>query len=171
MNRWSCCVVTLLVTLPAVAAEPAPHVHGVASLQVAIDGNTLTLTLESPLDNLLGFEHTARSEQERTAVRAMRERLEQAESVFVPSPAAHCQAVSVKLESPVLQPERQTANGAHADLDGEFVFRCRNPGQLRELEVTIFRSFPNLRRLDVQIASPRGQSAARPSPQQRSVTW
>ena len=171
MNRWSFCVVTIFLTSPAMAGEPAPHVHGVATLQVAIDGGTMTLNLESPLDNLLGFEHAARSEHERAAVRAMRERLEQAESVFVPSPAARCQAISVKLEAPVLQPGKQPANGEHADLDGEFIFRCQNPRELHELEVTMFRSFPNLRRLDVQVAGPRGQSAARLSPQQQRVTW
>lgn len=170
MNHRSFCLVTSLLTMPAMAGE-APHVHGVARLQVAIDGGTLTLNLESPLDNLLGFEHAPHTEQERMAVRAMRERLEQAESVFVPSPAARCQAISVKLESPVLQPRKQPANGEHADLDGEFVFHCQNPGELHALEVTMFRSFPNLRRLDVQIASAHGQSAARLSPQQRSVTW
>ncbi len=171
MNRWFSCVFTFLFTLPAVAGEAAAHVHGVASLQVAIDGSSVTLTLESPLDNLLGFEHAARSEQERATVRAMRERLEQVESLFVPSPAARCQAVSVRLESPVLQTGSRPANGGHADLDGEFVFHCQNPGELHALEVTMFRSFPNLQRLDVQVASPRGQSAARLSPQQRRVTW
>ena len=58
---------------PAMAHEPGPHVHGVASLQVAVDGNTLTLNLESPLDNVLGFEHAPRSEKQKAAVRSMDE--------------------------------------------------------------------------------------------------
>jgi hypothetical protein len=66
-----------------------------------VDGNSLTLNLESELDNLLGFEHVPRSEKEKTAVRDMAERLKKAASVFVPTPAAHCKPVSAKLESPV----------------------------------------------------------------------
>ena len=37
------------------AQEHAAHVHGDAHLDVALEGDTLSLQLESPLDNLLGF--------------------------------------------------------------------------------------------------------------------
>jgi hypothetical protein len=37
--------------------------------------------------------------------------------------------------------------------------------------VGLFQHFPKLRRLDVQVAGPRGQSAARLSPQQKRLAW
>ncbi|EXI73850.1 MAG: hypothetical protein AW07_01986 [Candidatus Accumulibacter sp. SK-11] len=101
----------------------------------------------------------------------MAERLRQAGEIFTPSPAARCTTVSVELESPLLQPSPPSGGDGHADLDGSFVFRCENAAALRDLEVGLFASFPKLRRIDVQVAGPRGQSAARLSPQQRRVSW
>jgi hypothetical protein len=143
----------------------------VATLQVAVDGNTLALNLEVPLDNLLGFEHVPRTEKEKAAVRDMVERLNQAERLFVPTPAAHCKPVSVKLESLVLQPSKTKERDSHADLDGEFVFRCERPETLRDIEVTMFGGFSTLRQIDVQVATSRGQAASRLSRKQRRITW
>jgi Protein of unknown function (DUF2796) len=52
LSRLSC-VIPLLVAVRALAAEP--HVHGVARLDVAVEGPGLTLMLESPLDSLVGL--------------------------------------------------------------------------------------------------------------------
>jgi hypothetical protein len=157
--------------IPSFAHGPGPHVHGVATLTVAVDGNRLTLDLESPLDNLLGFEHLPRTEKEEGAVRDMAQRLNRAESLFVPTPAARCNPVSVKLESPMLQPEKPSASDGHADLDGEFVFRCERPEDLRDVEVQLFDGFPNMRQIDVQVAASRGQTAAKLSPERRRIAW
>ena len=160
-----------LFAMPATAHEPGAHVHGLARLQVAIDGNTVTLDLESPLDNLLGFEHMPRTDKEKVIVRNMAERLKQAASLFAPTPVAQCVPVSVKLESPVLEPAKEAYGGGHADLDAEFVFRCERPDVLRDLEVKLFDYFANLRQLDVQVAGPRGQAASRLSQKQRHIAW
>lgn len=173
MNRLPCIFIATVCLLPlsAAAGEPAAHVHGAASLQVAIDGKNLTLNLESPLNNFVGFEHAPRTEKQKAAVRAMAERLNQPASLFIASPAAACTPLSVKLESPVLEPTKPSAGDGHADLDGEFVFRCEHPEALRALEVGLFQAFPRLQRVDAQVAGPRGQSAVRLSPQQRRIAW
>lgn len=160
-----------LIGLPALAHEPGAHVHGVARLQVAVEGDTLTLTLESPLDNLLGFEHRPRTEKQKAAVRDMAARLRKAEPLFVPTPAAECRAESVTLESPVLAPEKKDGGDGHADLDGEFVFRCAKPEALRGIEVRLFDAFDHLRRVDVQVVTGKGQSAAKLTPAQKKVGW
>jgi hypothetical protein len=129
------------------------------------------LSLESPLDNLLGFERMPRTEQQKAAVRDMAARLNKVATLFVPTPAAFCRAESIKLDSPVLDPKKNTVGDAHADLDAEFIFRCQSPDALRDLEVTLFDEFPNLRQLDVQVVSSRGQSAAKLSSRQRRITW
>ncbi len=160
-----------LLSTPSIAHGPGPHVHGVASLQVAVDGNTLTLHLESPLDNLLGFEHVARTEKEKAAVRDMAARLNKPETLFVPTPEAQCKAVSVDLESPVLQPAKAANSSGHADLDGDFVFRCEHPEVLRAIDVSLFDGFPNMRQVDVQVATSFGQAAAKLTQKQRRVSW
>ena len=47
----------------ATAHELGAHVHGIATLQVAVDEKTMTLDFSSPLDNLLGFEHITKQRQ------------------------------------------------------------------------------------------------------------
>jgi len=155
----------------AFAHGPGAHVHGIAKLDVAIDGETLTLGLESPLDNLLGFEHMPRTDKQKAEVRAMAEALNKPAALFVATPAAQCASTSVKLESPVLEPTKKDAGDGHADLDGEFVFRCAHPEALRDIEVRMFAAFPHLRQVDVQVAAPRGQAAAQLTAKQPRISW
>lgn len=154
---------------PISAHELGPHVHGAASLQVAIDGDTLTLVFSGPLDNLLGFEHAPHNEKQKASVRKMADTLNQAEGVFVPTPAAQCKLVSAKLDSPVLEPVKKGSGDGHADLDGEFVFRCAQPENLHNIELKLFDAFPRLHKVTAQVAGPHGQGAAQLSPTQRNL--
>jgi hypothetical protein len=63
-NRSAICVaMALVLTSPAaVLAQEHAHVHGLVSLNVAVDGRILTVQLEAPLDSLLGFEHRPRTD-------------------------------------------------------------------------------------------------------------
>ncbi len=159
----------LISPLLCIAAEP--HVHGAATLQIAVDGKLLQLHLESPLDSLLVFEHMPRTSLQKSAVKAMEERLIRAEKLFYPSPKAGCSLKSVSLESPVLKAEMHQEAHDHADLDGDFVFACTHPEALRELEVQLFDAFPGLRQLKTEAATPRGQKAATLTPKQRKISW
>ena len=49
--------------------NPGAHVHGEARLQVALEGQTAELMLNSPADNLLGFEHAPRNDAQREALK------------------------------------------------------------------------------------------------------
>jgi hypothetical protein len=186
----------LAQSAPAPAkAKPAlsAHAHGSAKLMVATDGNLLTLEFESPLDSLVGFEHAPRNEQQKAALRRMSETLQKADSLFVPTAAARCVLQSVKLESPVLDAlspradaakgkppakaagsDKQAGHGAgdgHAELEGTIVFRCDQPGQLRDLEVRLFERFSGLKRLDTAVATAKGQKSVQLSAGTRRVAW
>ena len=173
MKLTACARLVLLaaLSLPAAAAGPGAHVHGAALLDVAVDGDSLTLNLEAPLASLLGFEHLPRTERQHAAVRAMAATLNKPALLFVATPAAQCAVVAVKLASPVLAAAGKAAGDGHADLDGEFVFRCARPAALRDVELKLFAAFPHLRQVDVQLAGPRGQSATRLTPQQARISW
>lgn len=170
VHRWLW-LTLLLAPLTGLAA--GTHVHGVATLQIAVDGNTLQLNLESPLDNLLGFEHMPNTAPQKALVKTMESRLRQADRLFRPNPAAHCTLKSVTLDSPVLGVSKDDGpmHDDHADLDGEFVFACAKPDELRELEVRLFDAFPGLRQLKTEAATPRGQKAGTLSPNQRRINW
>ncbi len=155
---------SLLVTAAALAlalAAPAragkPHEHGAAQLDVALDGTTLSLGLETPLDDLIGFERTPRTEAEKRAAATAIATLRAADALFAIDPAAGCKATSVELRSAPLGlgPAAAAKDDGHGDLDGDFVFQCRSAPAF--LDVGLFKAFPRLGRLDVQVAAPKGQ--------------
>ena len=179
-------IAALAISQPAVIAhELGAHVHGVATLQIAVDEKTLSLDFSGPLDNLIGFEHVPRNAKQKAAVKKMADSLNKAEQFFIPTADAQCTLQSVKLESPVLEPESPPKNKSdrkekfpqheeergHADIDGEFVFACKQTGKLHDLEVKLFDAFPNLHQLKVEVATLKKQSSAKLTPEQRRVNW
>lgn len=163
------------------AHELGAHVHGIATLQVAVDEKTMTLDFSSPLDNLLGFEHVARDAKQKAAVKKMVDSLNKAEQFFIPSADAQCTLQSVKLDSLVLEPkasadkkeesQHHEEERGHADIDGEFVFACKQIGKLHDLEVTLFDAYPNLHQLKVEVATLKKQTATTLNTEQRRVNW
>lgn len=143
---------------PAYAAGQA-HQHGVAKLDVAVEAKQLTLQLESPLDNLLGFERAPRNAAERQAADAVVAQLKAADQLFKIDPAAGCKLDKVELTSAVLKlgtPDPAEAKDGHADIDGDFSFTCADAGKASYIDVDLFR-FAHLQRLEVQVATPKGQ--------------
>ena len=64
------------------------HVHGIAHLNVALEGKNLYMEFVSPAANIVGFEHAPKNQAAREAVEAARNTLENAEAVFKLPPAA-----------------------------------------------------------------------------------
>jgi hypothetical protein len=162
------------------AHEPGAHVHGVATLQMAVDAKTLTLNFSSPLDNLIGFEHKSHNQAEVQQVQNMINQFYKT-SLFVPTIAAQCKLQSIHLESLVIKknptesanvnkPQHEEPAG-HADLDAELVYQCNEAKSLRDLQVNMFNTFPNLHQLNVEVVSSQGQTAAKLTPASNQVTW
>lgn len=171
-SRFSLLLSLFLVTLPSYSAEA--HVHGAATLQIAVDGSSLSLNLSSPLDSLLGFEHLPRTDKQKTAVREMESKLRKADRLFFPTAAAGCKLKSVNLESLVLegqQAHHDEEGEEHADMDGEFVFQCAKPAELKGLDVKLFAAFPGLHQLKTEVATQRGQTAATLTPSNHQIKW
>jgi Protein of unknown function (DUF2796) len=148
-------------TLPQLAvAEGRAHQHGVARLDVAIDGTRVSIGFESPLDNLLGFERAPRTAAEQRAAEAALAQLRDAAALFRFDAAARCRSAATELRSAALKlgGAAAPAAGEHADLDASWEFACeRAPVQL---EHGLFAAFPRLQRLQVQTATAARQSGA-----------
>lgn len=196
-NKLIFAALILPTSMTLIAGEA--HVHGQARLEIAVEGEILNIRLESPLDNLIGFERAPRNERERQAVRRMTTQLNDSATQFQPSPAARCMPLDSRLEAPALgkvflapsgnttaSPTRQskpssavktTKPHAHADeeehgeLTATWRFRCTQPLVLRDLKVKLFAGFPGLRRIDAVAITEKGQSAARLSASQPQIRW
>lgn len=155
---------------PAFAAAPA-HEHGAATLDLAVDGKTLSIALESPLDNLVGFEHAPKSEKQKAALARMEKELRAGDRLFKPNAEAACALVEAAVESPFAAPAGKAAADGHADVEARWTFTCAKPEALRAVEVQLFDAFPGLKRLKAQTATARGQSGATLTPKRRTLAW
>jgi len=159
----------------AQAHDNKAHVHGSAVLQVVMDGETVELALQSPLNNLLGFEHAPRTESQKKALKAMQDKFHKPLSLFALNAEARCTIQAVELDLPFTQDSPPGAPAAshdgHADMEAVIRYQCDRPALLKNIEVPLFESFPGVHRIDAQVVSVRGQSAARLTPAQRQLQW
>jgi hypothetical protein len=158
----------LIFAAPAVLAQGKAHVHGHAALEVALDGSSLTVTLASPLDGIVGFEHAPRTPAQKQAAERALAQLKAGAGLFALPAGAQCTTEgAAAVEAPVLQ--GAAASGGHADLEARWTWRCAQPAELKSLEQSLFVAFPRLKRIDVQIAGPQGQSKATLRPPAKAI--
>jgi len=93
--------VAALVLGWAPAGARKAHEHGVARTDVGVEAGRITLNLELPLDDLVGFERAARTDAERAAVAAALGTLQAAAKIDRVDAAAGCGAAKVELSAPV----------------------------------------------------------------------
>ena len=143
----------------AQAQQQHAHVHGQMKLDVAIDGPTVVIDMESPLDNIVGFERAPKTDAEKATVEAAVAQLRAADKLFTIDPAANCKLGPVDLRSGALglgNPDPNEPPG-HADLDATFSFNCTNAAAAKFIDLNLFSVFKGLRQIDSQIASSQGQ--------------
>jgi hypothetical protein len=154
------------------------HVHGVAELLVALDGHHLTVTLDSPSYNVVGFEHFARHAADRALLLDAEEKLSASQNILTLASAAQCRIESVDITAEQLSQLAEAGHGhnhghshdhghSHNEEQGhsEFVvnyhFHCDNPSALSGLTVQAFQHFPGFETIDVQWIIDGQQGATR----------
>jgi hypothetical protein len=155
---------TLLATAPAVAADttapeqPPAHQHGAASLQVSLDGRALHITLEGPSDNLLGFEHAPRNDAEKQTVARAESQLKKPVQLVGTPPAAECQPQPARVD---MKLPAAGSGETHSEVEAEWRWDCGKPDALTQVDVSgLFKAFPRLKQLKVQVVTARGQKTA-----------
>jgi hypothetical protein len=150
----------LLLAAPLGAlAHGSAHEHGVAKLDIAVDAKQIVVQLESPLDNLVGFERAPRTDAERKRADEAVARLKDGDKLFQFDPAAGCKLMRTNLDSPPLGlgSNSPPAKGDHADLFGSWEFSCADAAKASYVDVGLF-AFKQLKRVQVQLALPKTQA-------------
>ena len=152
-------VASLLLCHAVSQAADHRHVHDVAKLAIAVEDKKISIQLDSPLGNLLGFERAPRTQAERKLAEAVIGKLKAADVMFKIDPAAQCVLSHVELSSAALKlgtQEPAQTNQDHADIDGSFEFNCVDAGKATYIDVALF-DFAQLQKLEVQVVTLRGQ--------------
>lgn len=154
------------------------HEHGVAELNIALDGNTLELELDSPAMNLVGFEHAATSDADKATVASAQAQLKQPLQLFSLPAAAKCSLASTELESPLFgnaaakHDDDDHDGHDHADVHAHYQLTCDAPDSLANLDFApLFKRFPATQKLQVQMIGPRGQQGAELTPANAILTF
>ncbi|MGI9388007.1 MAG: DUF2796 domain-containing protein [Methyloligellaceae bacterium] len=154
------------------------HVHGHGSLNIAIEGNTVTMELEAPGADIVGFEHAAKTDAQKAALKTAKEALESPLKLFVFSPEAGCsqKTAKVMLETEHEAKESEHAHehekksgkhakdkaseeseGTHAEFHAEYQLSCKTPKALTSITFAYFDQFKGAEELDVNVITAKGQ--------------
>ncbi|PJI48528.1 MAG: zinc-binding protein [Pseudomonas sp.] len=163
------------------------HEHGVAQLNVALDGKTLELEMDSPAMNFVGFEHAASSDADKATVARVQAQLKQPLQLLNLPASAQCSVQSVELSSPLFgdapkaeDHDHEHADGdhdeheghQHADIDAHYQLTCAQPQELASLDFApLFKRFPATQKIQVQLIGPSGQQGAELTVANPSLTF
>lgn len=145
------------------------HVHGHGSLNIAIEDKTISIELEVPGADIVGFEHEASTPAQKAAVEKAKTKLGDGLSLFAPVAAAGCTQSTAKVtieaehehhakdEKPDAADEDEGHH--HSEFHAEYAFECASPSRLTSMTFDYFKAFPDAQELDISIISPKGQSS------------
>ena len=124
--------------------EKGKHVHGEVTFNVALDGEALTVELDAPAINVVGFEKTPRTDAERKAVATVDAWLAGGSEIAAVPRNAGCRLQSVDYTPPKL-------GSGHADYRARYAFRCTNPGALEWVELWALRKLEGIERAEANV--------------------
>lgn len=159
------------------------HEHGIAQLNVVLDGQALELELESPAMNLVGFEHAAESAADKAKVAAARGQLQDPQALFGLG-AGDCSLSDTELESPLFEDEEHEdeheheehhdhdKDSEHSEIHAHYQLDCKKPGELKQLNLAeLFKRFPATTKIQVQLIGPNGQQGVELTPAKPTLNF
>lgn len=160
------------------------HVHGIAALNIALEGEEVHIEFDSPAANIFGFEHAPSSEDDHAALNRAVATLKDGDRLFRFNNDAGCRMERVNVTSALLDEEHDEHTEKHSDdhdheekggdnhekhedegethseIEAGYHFECDQPGKLMQLTVGLFESFPGTEKLKVQYVIESKQGAA-----------
>ena len=167
------CVLAGAVATPSLAAdehrELGAHEHGSGTLNIAVEGSKVTMELEAPGADIVGFEHAAKTRREKTEVEKAKTQLAAPLALFALPASAACRVTEAKVEietgghdhdakAEAKGGKTATKEDGHSEFHAEYALECAAPGNLTAIEFGYFRAFAGARKLTVNVITPKGQS-------------
>ncbi len=139
--------------------QSGPHVHGISHLDVAMEGDTLEVSLAAPGHNIVGFEHPPYTPQQTRQFDAALAILKLPASWLIPAGGAGCSMIEARVEPHGYdvgdKPASETDD--HTDIDAHYRYRCRSPEGLDHIDVGLADFFPETQQVVVDLVMPGRQ--------------
>lgn len=172
----------LALANPAAAQhrELGAHEHGRGTLNIALEGTRLSMELEVPGADIVGFEHPAQSSKDKDAVDAATKRLSTPLSLFKLPASAGCTVMEAtatiegedhdhdhdhdkgdQAKDAKQEPGKDAtahAEHEHSQFHAQYTLECRTPANITAIEFDYFAAFAGAQKLDVNLITPKGQT-------------
>lgn len=166
---------SMIFILPAAGQEHrelGAHEHGRGTLNIAVEGNKVTVELETPGVDIVGFEHAAKTSREKAAVDKAKAQLMTPLSLFKLPAAAECRVTEASVEVEIGEHDHDGKEAAkapeggkalakgegHSEFHAQYTLECKAASSITGIEFGYFRAFAGAEKLDVNVITPKGQS-------------
>ncbi|GMO60985.1 MAG: hypothetical protein Ta2D_06760 [Rickettsiales bacterium] len=129
------------------------HEHGIAKLDIFADGTKISMDLDSPMNNFLSFEHKPQTKEEKKEYKEFFKRIKK-EEIFVFN--SDCKKERKHHEKHHKEHHKESENSEHEDIELNLKYKCKN--EVKTIEVNLFKMFPNLKQIDVQLSGKKQKS-------------
>ena len=145
--------------------QHAAHVHGTAKLNIAVEGKTATVELESPAMDVYGFEHAAKgAKQIKTRDDAVAKLKSEAGQLLMFDPKLACVVEAGKVD-----PFVHEGHGEHGELRAQFTVKCAGELAGSTLKIGFWKVFPKMQSIEVQVVGDKSQGAGKLSRKNDSI--
>jgi hypothetical protein len=154
--------------------ELGPHEHGHGRLNIAIEGKRLSMELEVPGADIVGFEHEASTAEQKATVEKAKATLSDALSIFKLPAAAGCKLADAKVAIQAEDEHEHEHAGAehkneakqegeekehhHSEFHVTYALDCATPAQITGIDFGYFDAFAGAQELDIDLVTEKGQS-------------
>ncbi|HKM36247.1 MAG TPA: DUF2796 domain-containing protein [Thiopseudomonas sp.] len=165
------------------------HVHGVATLNIALENQQLEMQLDSPAMNIVGFEYKPSSDADKQAVADAERTLKNEQALFALTTAGQCALSSMSIDNDLIgqhdEHEHEHDNDhahavhsnekdahQHSDISAHYVFNCTAPSKLNSIDLAgFFKAFPKTEKINVQLVTAEAQNGVELSPSNTVLSW
>ena len=126
------------------------HIHGVSTLNIVQEGNTLLFEFEMPGNDIVGFEYEAKQQSDIEKVKNAINILSDYKNLISPSGSAECKIQSYSAN--VIN------EGKHSEFISSYKFNCNKISKLKIVYIKYFKSFENGKKLNIKIVGEKKKS-------------
>ena len=148
------CILILLISPFASAHSKKKsldtHIHGISTLNIVQEGDTLLFEFEMPGNDIVGFEYEAKQESDIEQVKNAINILSNYKNLISPSGSADCKIQSYSAN--VIN------EGKHSEFISSYKFNCENISKLKIIYIKYFKSFENGKKLNIKILGEKKKS-------------
>jgi len=157
--------------------EMGAHEHGRGSLDIAMEGNRVSMEFKAPGMDIVGFEHAPSTRAQKATLSKAKQRLANPQELFRLPASAECTVEEAKVTitsddddhgkgsssagSAKSSDKKTTSREVHdhGDFQAQYAFNCKSPGNLTSIEFGYFRAFAGAQKLDVNLITPKAQTS------------